>query len=235
MKTLLAALAHPDDEVGCAGTLAVHAAAGHRVVLLFLTCGEMTESLGVSDAAEVARRRMQHGQEAGRILGADEVRFLDMPDTRLQVTVDAGYRVAAEIAAVRPDAVITWGDAWIRGPRHPDHDAAGRIVRNAITLARIARVVSPALPHRDPVPVYTIRDVHSTLPEAVVDVSSQLRRVHALADHYRERVGWPPRDWLVERLAAAGRPYGVSAAERLDAWETAGGLLETLFQPVLPP
>lgn len=235
MKTLLAALAHPDDEIGCAGTLAVHAAAGHRVVMLFLTRGEMTESLGVSDAAEVARRRIEHGREAGRILGADDVRFLDLPDTRLEVTAEAGYRVAAELASIRPDAVITWGDAWIRGPRHPDHHAAGRIVRNAVTLARIARVVSPVPPHREPVPVYTIRDVHSALPEAAVDVSTQLDRVHAVADHYRERVGWPAREWLTERLARTGQRFGVEAAESLDAWETEAGLTRSLFQPILPP
>lgn len=235
MKTLLAALAHPDDEVGCAGTLAVHAAAGHRVVMLFLTRGEMTESLGVSDAAEVARRRMEHGLEAGAILGAADVRFLDLPDTRLEVSAEAGYRVAAEIAHIRPDAVITWGDAWIRGLRHPDHHAAGRIVRNAITLARIARVVAPEAPHREPAPVFTLRDRHSTLPAAVIDVTQQLDRLHTLADHYRERVGWPPRDWLVERLARVGEQHGVQAAEALDAWETDGGLLDSLFQPVMAP
>ena len=43
-KTLLVALAHPDDEIGCAGTIAAHSALGHRVVLLFLTRGEMTEA-----------------------------------------------------------------------------------------------------------------------------------------------------------------------------------------------
>lgn len=235
MKTLLVALAHPDDEVGCAGTVAVHAAAGHRVAMLFLTRGEMTESLGVSDAAEVARRRMEHGREAGNILGAADVRFLDMPDTRLEVSADAGYRVAAEIARIRPDAVITWGDAWIRGLRHPDHHAAGRIVRNAITLARIARVVAPEPPHREPVPVFTLRDRHSALPAAVIDVTPQLDRLHALADHYRERVGWPPREWLIERLARVGQPHGVGAAEAFDAWETEGGLLDSLFQPVLAP
>jgi N-acetylglucosamine malate deacetylase 1 len=222
MKTLLVALAHPDDEVGVAGTIAAHAALGHRVVMLFLTKGEMTESLGPLSAEEVARLRVEHGRAAADILGA-EVRFMDFADTRMEVTADAAYAVAAEIAAVRPDAVITWGDAWIRGPRHPDHHATGRIVRNAITLARIARVVRPAEPHRGAAPVFTIRDAHSTLPAAAVDVTGQLPRLHALADHYRERVGWPPRDWLDQRLADGGRGYGVQAAELMDAWETPAG------------
>jgi LmbE family N-acetylglucosaminyl deacetylase len=226
-RTLLVALSHPDDEVGCAGTVAAHAAAGVRVVLLFLTRGEMTESLGPLAAAEVARRRTEQGTHAAGIVGA-EARFLDFPDTRIEVTAAAGYTVAQELARIRPDAVITWGDAWVRGPRHPDHRATGIIVRNAITLARIARVVAPLEPHRAPAPVYTIRDIHSTLPEAAVDVSAHLDRVHALADYYRSCVGWPPRDWLERRLREAGARHGVAAAETLDAWETPGGLYRLL-------
>jgi N-acetylglucosamine malate deacetylase 1 len=229
MKTLLIALSHPDDEIGCAGTAALHAELGWRVVLLFLTRGEMTEALGPLTAEEVGALRMEHGREAARMLGA-EARFLDFPDTRIEVSADASYRVAREIAGIRPDAVITWGDAWVRGPRHPDHHATGLIVRNAITLARIARVVAPEPPHRAAAPVFAIRDVHSALPEVAVDVTSQLDRLHAVADHYRERVGWPARDWLVQRVESAGARYGVKAAELLDAWETPGGLVRSLAE-----
>ncbi|HUF49559.1 MAG TPA: PIG-L family deacetylase [Longimicrobiales bacterium] len=229
MKTLLVALSHPDDEVGCAGTIAVHVAAGHRVVMLFLTRGEMTEALGVSDAEHVAQQRMQHARAAADIAGAADVRFLEFADTRVEVSAAASYRVAQEIAQVKPDAVITWGDAWVRGPRHPDHQATGQIVRNAITLARIARVVKPHEPHRGAAPVFAIRDIHSTLPEVVIDVSAHVERVHALADHYRARVGWPDRAWLQQRLEDAGRRHGVAAAELLDSYETAGGQASSLM------
>lgn len=228
MKTLLVALSHPDDEVGCAGTVAAHAAVGHRVVMLFLTRGEMTESLGVSDAREVARLRMEHGRDAARITGAAEVRYLDFPDTRVEVSADAGYRIAAEIADIRPDAVLTWGDAWVRGQRHPDHQATGQVVRNAITLARIARVVAPRAPHRGAAPVFTLRDAHSRLPECAIDVTAHLEQVHAVADYYRARVGWPGREWLQARLEAAGRGHGIAAAEAFDAWETTPGLVQSL-------
>jgi LmbE family N-acetylglucosaminyl deacetylase len=231
-RTLLIALSHPDDEVGCAGTIATHAAAGHRVVMLFLTRGEMTESLGFSDARKVAELRIQHASAVGEIVGASEVRFLDFPDTRVEVSADNSYRVAAELALIKPDAVITWGDAWVRGPRHPDHQATGQLVRNAITLARIARVVSPLEPHRTASPVFTMRDVHSTLPEVAVDVTAQLNRLHELADYYRARVGWPERAWLEQRLARAGAPHGVAAAELFDAWETPGGLVTSLMDLV---
>jgi LmbE family N-acetylglucosaminyl deacetylase len=232
MKTLLVALSHPDDEVGCAGTIALHAANGYRVVMLFLTRGEMTESLGISDAEQVAAQRMQHARDAGEIIGASEVRFLDFADTRVELSAAGSYRVANELARIKPDAVMTWGDAWVRGPRHPDHQATGQLVRNAITLARIARVVAPQTPHRAASPLFTLRDRRSTLPELAVDVTSQLAKLHELADYYRARVGWPPRPWLEQRLERAGAPHGVAAAELFDAWETAGGLVTSLMDLV---
>jgi N-acetylglucosamine malate deacetylase 1 len=227
VKTVLVALSHPDDEVGCAGTIAAHAALGDRVVLLWLTRGEMTEIYGHLDPEEVARRRMDQGAEAAAILGAEPM-FLELPDTRLEATPDAAREVARVIARVRPDAVITWGDAWARGMRHPDHQATGKIVRDAITLARLRRVVDPLPPHRDPAPVFTLRGEHSTLPELAIDVSAHVDTVVELARYYREHVGWPEEDWLVDRLTRAGAAREVRAAELFDAWETAPGLSDRL-------
>jgi len=227
-QTLLVALSHPDDEMRCAGTIAAHAARGHRVVLLFLTRGEMTEALGPLAAAEVAAIRSGHAQEVGRLLGA-EVRLLDFPDTRIEVSADANYRLAREVAAIKPDAVITWGEAWRRGPRHPDHQATGQLVRNGITLARIARVVAPLPPHRTPAPVFTLREPNSPLPAAAVEVSAYHDLLMQLAAFYRTRIGWPGEAWVEQRIRAGGRAWGVAAAEVFDAWDTEGGLKETLF------
>lgn len=234
-KTLLAIFTHPDDEIGCAATLAAHSASGHRVVLVFLTYGEMTEALGPLTAAQVAERRREHAAEAGKILGC-EIRFLSYPDTRVQATPDANYDVAKLIAEIAPDAVLTWGNAWIRGMRHPDHQATGEIVRAAVTLSRIARVVAPLTPHRAPAPVFTIRDMHSKLPAVAIDVSAHVDRALELGALYRERVGWPPEAWHRERLRRAGAEFGVEAAEVFDAWESKGGIYTSLFESeVLPP
>lgn len=227
MKTVLVALSHPDDEIGCAGTIAVHGSRGDRVVLLWLTRGGMTEALGRLSAEEVARRRTEHGEEAARILGCEAL-FLDFTDTRVEATREAAYEVARVIAEVRPDTVLTWGDAWVRGMRHPDHQATGQIVRDAVTLARIGGVVAPLPPHREPAPVFTLRDEHSTLPEAAVDVTPVLEAVLTLGRFYREKIGWPEEAWLRERLERAGRRWGVAAAEVFDAWEAPSGLKASL-------
>ncbi len=227
MSTVLVALSHPDDEVGCAGTIAAHTAAGDRVVLLWVTRGEMSGAYPGLDPDAIAARRMDAGREAAAILGA-EPRFLAMPDTRVQATPGAARAVARVITDVRPDAVVTWGDAWVRGMRHPDHQATGTLVRDAITLARIGRVVAPAEPHRAPAPVFTLRGEHSTLPVRAVDVSAYVDTILELGAFYRAEVGWPEEGFIEDRLRRAGERHGVEAAERFDAWETPAGVGELL-------
>ncbi len=226
-RTLLVGLSHPDDEVGCAGTIAAQVARGDRVVLLWLTRGSMTEALGPLPGPEVARRREEQGRAVAGILGC-EAQFLDFEDTWVHATPEAAHQVARVLAELRPDGLITWGEQWRRGPRHPDHQATGRILRDAITLARIARAVAPIPPHRAPVPVFTLRGEHSTLPAAAVDVTPVLEKVRAVGAYYREHVGWPREAWLDERLAECGRRWGVPAAEEFDAWESPPGLYSSL-------
>jgi LmbE family N-acetylglucosaminyl deacetylase len=231
-QTLLVGLAHPDDEVGAAGTMLAQRARGDRVVVVWLTRGEMTEAFGPIPQAEVARIREEQGRQAGEILGV-ETRFLDLPDTGLVADPQTARRVAHLIAETQPDAVLTWGEAWGRGMRHPDHQASGKVFRDAVTLARIAKIVSPAAPHRKPAPVFTYRGAHSTLPAVAVDVEPYVDTIFALADFYRERIGFGERGWMEARLRAQGAAYGLRYAEVWDAWETDGGVVPALLPATL--
>jgi LmbE family N-acetylglucosaminyl deacetylase len=227
-QTLLVGLAHPDDEVGAAGTIRAQVARGDRVVVVWLTRGEMTEAFGPVPMEEVSRIREEHGRMAGELLGC-ETRFMDFRDTEVDATVESARRVARLIAEVKPDGVLTWGDAWGRGMRHPDHQASGKIFRDAITLARVAKVVAPLPPHRAPAPVFAIRGAYSQLPAAVVDVEPHLERIHALARFYYERIGFGDPEWIDRRLRAAAEPHGLRYAEAYDAWETPGGIVTSLL------
>jgi LmbE family N-acetylglucosaminyl deacetylase len=222
------ALAHPDDEVGMVAAMRSQVERGDRVVLLWLTRGEMTEALGPVPAEEIIRRRTEHGRIAGEILGV-ETRFLDFPDTGVHATPEAAARVARVIAEVKPDGVLTWGNAWRRGLRHPDHQATGQIVRDAITLARIKRVVDPLPPHRKPAPVFTYRDRHSRLPAVAIDASPHRDKIRELSRHYQRELEFPDPDWLEDRLRGIGRHWGLELAEEYDAWETRGGIVESLL------
>ena len=227
-KTLLVGLAHPDDEVGAAGSILAQKARGDRVVVVWLTRGEMTEAFGPLPAEQVAARREEQGRRAGEILGV-ETRFLDFPDCGLQADPASAHRVARLLAEIRPDGLLAWGDAWGRGMRHPDHQASGKIFRDAITLARIAKVVAPAQPHRAVVPVFTYRGAYSPIPAVAVDVEPYLDTIHELARFYRENIGFGDRDWVEQRLRRAGEPYGLRYAEVFDAWETQPGVVPHLI------
>jgi LmbE family N-acetylglucosaminyl deacetylase len=227
-QTLLVALAHPDDEVGMVAAMQAQRARGDRVVLAWLTRGEMTEALGPVPTDEIIRRRTEHGHVAGEILGV-ETRFLDFPDTAVHATPEAARTVARLIAEVKPDGVLTWGQAWRRGLRHPDHQATGQIVRDAITLARIKRVVAPLEPHRRPVPVFTYRDRHSRLPAVAIDASPYRDKIRELALHYQKELEFPDPDWLENLLRGIGRKWNLDLAEEFDAWETAGGIVTSLL------
>ena len=228
LATLLAGLAHPDDELGMAGTIAAQRARGDRVVIVWLTHGEMTEAYGPIPRREVARRREELGHGAGEILGAETL-FLDLPDTRLEATPEVTRRIARLLCEIRPDGLITWGDAWVRGMRHPDHQACGRIFRDAITLARIAKVVEPHPPHRSSVPVFTLRDLHSQLPRVAVDVEPHLDVVRRLAQFYVDELGFGDPEWLETRLRNAGAAVGLEYAELFDAWESDPGVVPSLL------
>ena len=227
-QTLLVGLAHPDDEVGAAGTILAQRARGDRVVVVWLTRGEMTEAFGAIPEAEVSAIREEHGRLAGEILDC-ETRFLNFHDTWIEANPEAAHRVAALIAEIRPDAVLTWGESWARGMRHPDHQATGKIFRDAITIARIAKAVAPAAPHRAAAPVFTYRGAHSVLPAVAVDVEPHLERIHALAAFYHERIGFGDPEWIDRRLREAGARFGLRYAEVFDAWETQGGTVRSLM------
>lgn len=233
-ETLLVGLAHPDDEVGAAGTILAQRARGDRVVIVWLSRGEMTEAFGPIPTEEVARRREEQGRRAGEILGV-ETRFLDFSDTRIVSTRDAAERVARLICEIQPTGLLTWGDAWVRGMRHPDHQECGRIFRDAVMLARIAKVVAPLAPHRLAVPVFTLRDVHSRLPAVGVDVTPYREGIGELARFYMQGVGFGDEGWFENRLRSTGEQWGCRYAEEFDAWETEGGArVDTLLPARLP-
>jgi LmbE family N-acetylglucosaminyl deacetylase len=232
-RTLLVGLAHPDDELGMAGTILAQVARGDRVVIVWLTRGEQTEAFGPLTMEEVGRRREEQGHLAGRILGA-ETRFLDFRDTAVRDDRESVVEVARVICEYQPDGLLTWGDAWIRGMRHPDHQACGRIFRDAITLARIAKVVSPLPPHRKPMPVFTLRDEHSQLPAVGVDVTPYRERIAEVAALYLQGVGFGDPVWLEGRLRQTGSRWGYRYAEEFDAWESRpGGYSHLLPAPPL--
>ena len=80
-KTVLVVVAHPDDEVlGCGGTIARHASAGDKVVVLCL--GDGVSSRDAIREVDLERRR-EAALKAASIMGIHELRCLSYPDNRM--------------------------------------------------------------------------------------------------------------------------------------------------------
>jgi LmbE family N-acetylglucosaminyl deacetylase len=97
-ETVLAVGAHPDDvEIGAAGTLLAHRAAGHEVAILTMCRG----ARGGPD-----ERRSEEAAEAAAVLGAD-LYLENLEDTRISESDPTISAVKAVIDALRPTTVYT--------------------------------------------------------------------------------------------------------------------------------
>ena len=135
-KTILAVLAHPDDEsFGLGGTLALYARKGYNTYYVCATRGEAgtvdAEHLrGFSSTAEM---RTDELMRAAKHLGLKEVFFLGYrdsgmpgteenkhPDAQINHSIDeVAGRVVKYIRELKPDVVLTHDP--IGGYKHPDH------------------------------------------------------------------------------------------------------------------
>ena len=163
---------HPDDlELGLGGTIARHAAFGHRVGLCDLTAGEMGSNGTVDD-------RLAEAEAARAVLGAAWRVNLRWPDRGIGGADHV--RAAAKLirdAQPRTVAVPYWAD------RHPDHAAASEVLTEAVFNARLRRYEAGAPAWKTEwVCYYFIND--SIAPSFVVDVSAHYaRKREALACH----------------------------------------------------
>ena len=163
MGTIVSFHAHPDDEsIASAGTLARAAAAGHRVVLVFATRGELGEPVaGVLEPREqLSIRRSAECYASAAAIGAKRVEFLGYTDSGMmgEPTNDAPYcfwqadvEHAARLLSVildeeEPDVLTTYDDNG--GYGHPDHIQVHRVGRRAAEVSAVP-VVAQNTTNRD--------------------------------------------------------------------------------------
>jgi len=153
--TLVTFHAHPDDEsIATGGVMAQAAEAGHRVVLVVATKGEVGEvDDGVLDDGEtLAERRVAETLRAAEVLGVSRVEFLgyrdsgmagtpenDAPESFWSADVDeAAARLAALLEEERAVVLTVYDERG--GYEHPDHIQVHRVGIRAAELARTPRV-----------------------------------------------------------------------------------------------
>lgn len=136
-RCLLAVFAHPDDEGSMAGALRDYHDQGVTTALICATRGEEGE---ISDPAlatheTLGQVREQELREACRILGLDDLMFLDYHDGRLADAdpVEATGRIVRQIRRLRPQVIVTF-DA-NGGYGHRDHIAIHHLTTAAFHQA----------------------------------------------------------------------------------------------------
>ena len=214
---LLAVFAHPDDELGCVGTLAKHARRGDEVKLVWTTHGELASQFLEESESEVRRIRQEHGAFVAERLGAS-FHFFDMGDSRMRGDREEALQLARLYATFQPDAILTWSD----DHPHPDHRMTAKIAFDAITLARIPKIVNEGAeveaalePHRKGVKFYQYVSAAASYPTVHVDIGEEVALARELFAFYRDFYGWAytPEEFLASR-AANGREAGVEYAEK---------------------
>ena len=135
-KTILAVLAHPDDEsFGLGGTLALYANKGYDTYLICATRGEVgtVDEEHLTGFQDIAELRTDELMRAARHLGLKNVFFLGYrdsgmpgmednkhPEAQINHTVDeVAAHVVKYIRQLQPDVVLTFDP--IGGYKHPDH------------------------------------------------------------------------------------------------------------------
>lgn len=167
---------HPDDiEIGVGGAVATHVDLGYRVGLCDLTRGE----LGSNGTPE---ERTDEAQAAAEVLGAAWRVNLEWPDGEIAADRRSSTYIqsAAELLRrCRPSVALLpyWRD------RHPDHEAASRVVTEAVFRAGLRRFAIDGEPWKpDWTCYYFINDVSDS--SFVIDVTSAYdRKRQALACH----------------------------------------------------
>jgi LmbE family N-acetylglucosaminyl deacetylase len=135
-KTILAVLAHPDDEsFGLGGTLALYASRGYDTYLVCATRGEVgtVDEEHLNGYKDIAELRTEELTRAAKHLGLKDVFFLGYrdsgmpgteenrhPEAQINHPIDevAGH-VVKYIRELKPDVVLTFDP--IGGYKHPDH------------------------------------------------------------------------------------------------------------------
>jgi len=121
---------HPDDaELGCAGTILKHIAAGKKVGIVDLTRGE----LGTRGSAEI---RAQEAEAAAEILGLTLRDNLGLPDGFFQNTQEYQLKVIEVIRKYQPEIIITNAHY----DRHPDHGRASDLVETSTFLSGLRKI-----------------------------------------------------------------------------------------------
>jgi len=158
---VLAIGAHPDDvELGIGGLLHKLVKMGRTVAILDLTRGEM----GTRGTSEV---RAREAAAAAKILGITHRDNAGLPDGGIANNAEQQQKVIPFIRTYRPSILL----APMSPDRHPDHQAAHALARDANFLAGLERLDTGQERYRTPQLYFYHPYVEHVMPAWIVDIS----------------------------------------------------------------
>jgi LmbE family N-acetylglucosaminyl deacetylase len=189
---VLVVLAHPDDpEFYCGGTVARWISEGREVVYCLLTRGDKGDDQAGTDPEALAQKRMAEQRAAAKVLGVDEVIFLDHPDGYLTPDLTLRRDVVRIIRQVRPEIIVTCDPTNFfpsnRYINHSDHRAAGQATLDAVFPAAGSGLYFPELLREEGLAPHKVEQVYvagAQHPNTVVNVTKFFdHKVAALKEH----------------------------------------------------
>jgi LmbE family N-acetylglucosaminyl deacetylase len=217
IERVLAVAAHADDEIlGAGGTLAVHRAAGHPVMLLILSTSGTSRPGTAHDHAQVQAHRTACAQKVADLYRA-ELALADFPDNRFDTVPQL------RLAQTVEDAVRDWQPTIVYS-----HSAADLSRDHQLTATAVAAATRPQ-------PGTSVRTVlawevrsatewgihqpfRPTWFQPLTDDALALKR-QALNIYASELRPWPHTrslEALEHQVRARGSEIGVDAAEAFD-------------------
>jgi bacillithiol biosynthesis deacetylase BshB1 len=207
---VLAIGAHPDDvELRVGGTIHKLAARGRSVVICDLTRGE----LGTRGTAET---RAVEAAAAAKVLGVADRLNLGLPDGGVADTAAARAALIEVVREVRPTVILChyWEDL------HPDHAAAGTLMRACLYPGGFAKYPARGEPYRPHGVLFYMAHV-PFVPAVIVDTTDHFEAKVAAIACYASQLHDPGS---VERATRLARPSLLGDIEACD--RSYGNLIE---------
>ncbi|MDB4865923.1 MAG: GlcNAc-PI de-N-acetylase [Cohnella sp.] len=186
---VLAVGCHPDDlEIGCGGTLAKLASAGHRVTMVHVANGDKGHKVIPSD--ELKAMRAREAKASGDLIGA-KVIGLDIPDLAVKSDNDDLVRNLADVIRdTAPDYIITHApEDYMK-----DHMEVSKAVFDASFAATVPYYRTPSNPDatQGPAPIFYMDTLAGVgfLPVEYVDITQQIEIKLRMNACHESQIKW---------------------------------------------
>ena len=217
-QNVLVITAHPDDpDFGAAGTVSKWTDQGVHVAYLIVTDGSKGSEDPEMTSERLSSIRKKEQINAAKLVGVNDVHFLDFPDGQIFNTPELRERIVYYIRKLRPDLIITHDplNFIMNNERinHPDHRNVGETTLDCIfplsrdRLTYLEHEKEGLKPHK----VLDILLQFTTEPNYFSDITETFdKKIEALAEHktqikdiemIRERLA----DWSGQNAQASGQ------------------------------